>query len=73
VREGEELVSRTVKDKGATASGGGAGVPAKASTKRAARKTAPSEERAPPSPIQTLKSAVKKAATTKSKSRKSRR
>ncbi len=72
VHEGEELVTRALKEKGVQANGA-AGVPAKASTKRAARKTAPSAERAPRSPIQALKSAVKKAAGTKSKSRKSRR
>jgi ribonuclease R len=70
VREGEELVNRAMKDKGLPASGL-AGVPAKASTKRAARKTAPSADRVPRSPIQALKSAVKTAAT--KKSRKGRR
>jgi ribonuclease R len=70
VREGEELLNRAMKDKGA-APAGVAGVPAKASTKRAARKTAPADDRAPRSPIQALKTAVKKAAT--KKSRKSRR
>ena len=70
VRDGEELVARAMKDKGAPAAAG-AGVPAKASTKRAARKTAPAADHAPRSPIQELKTAVKKAAT--KKSRKSRR
>jgi ribonuclease R len=70
VREGEELVNRAMKEKGLPPPPG-AGVPAKASTKRAARKTAPASERAPRSPIQALKTAVKKAAT--KKSRKSRR
>ena len=70
VHEGEELITRAMKDKGAPMAAG-AGVPAKASTKRAARKTAPTAEPAPRSPIQALKTAVKKAAT--KKSRKSRR
>jgi ribonuclease R len=71
VREGEELVNRAMKEKGVVANGGN-GVPAKASAKRAARKTAPVADRGARSPIQSLKAAVKKAAT-KSKSRKSRR
>ncbi|MBI2768620.1 MAG: ribonuclease R [Burkholderiales bacterium] len=72
VREGEELLAGALKDKG-VGSGRGAGVPAKASTKRAARKAAPAPaERAPRSPIQSLKAAVKKAATGKPKSRKRR-
>ena len=70
VREGEELLTRALKDKGV--SGGPAraasGVPAKSSTKRAARKTAGDAK----SPIQSLKAAVKKAAS-KSKTRKTRR
>ena len=70
VRDGEELVNRALKDKGLPVTGG-AGVPAKASTKRAARKTAPVTDRAARLPIQALKTAVKKAAT--KKSRKSRR
>ena len=72
VHEGEELVSRAMKDKGvAGGAGRGAptGTPAKSSTKRAAHKTASAE---PKSPIQSLKAAVKKAAG-KSKSRKPRR
>ncbi len=77
VREGEELLSRAMKDKGAggPATGRGApqGVPAKSSAKRAAKAArTPSVDRAPRSPIQELKASVKKAAA-KSKSRKSRR
>jgi len=77
VREGEELLSRAMKDKGAggPATGRGApqGVPAKSSAKRAAKAArTPSADRAPRSPIQELKASVKKAAA-KSKSRKSRR
>jgi ribonuclease R len=73
VHEGEELVGRAMKEKGVAPSGP-AGVPAKASAKRAARKSAPEPGERARSPIQALKSAVKKAATTKSKSgRKSRR
>jgi ribonuclease R len=73
VHEGDELVGRALKEKGVSPSGP-AGVPAKASTKRAARKSAPAAGERARSPIQALKSAVKKAATTKSKSgRKSRR
>jgi ribonuclease R len=75
VREGEELTTRAMKDKGVAAPAG-AGVPAKASAKRAARKSAPAagDRERPRSPIQALKSAVKKAATTTSKNgRKSRR
>jgi ribonuclease R len=73
VREGEELVNRAMKDKAVPAAAGN-GLPAKASTKRAARKTAPAPGERARSPIQALKSAVKKAATTKSKSgRKGRR
>ena len=72
VREGEELLTRAMKDKGVPGGGnarGAAGVPAKSSTKRAAKKAASSESK---SPIQALKAAVKKAAG-KSKSRKTRR
>jgi ribonuclease R len=70
VREGEELTSRALKDKGVTGNGRGAaaGVPAKSSTKRAARKASAE----PQSPIQALKSAVKTAAN-KGKARKIRR
>ncbi|MEP6791651.1 MAG: ribonuclease R, partial [Ramlibacter sp.] len=71
VREGEELLAGALKDKGA-GPGRGAGVPAKASAKRAARKPAPAQpERAPKPPIQSLKAAVKNAAG-KNKSRKRR-
>jgi ribonuclease R len=70
VREGEELVARASKDKGVApgATRGGAGVPAKSSTKRAAKKAMAE----PKSPIHALKAAVKKAAG-KTKSRKTRR
>ena len=71
VREGEELIARAMKEKGVATAGPG-GAPVKASSKRAVRKSLPPQDRAPASPIQALKSAVKKAAT-KSKSRKSRR
>jgi ribonuclease R len=74
VREGEELVSRAMKEKGVTSGagrGGASGVPAKSSTKRAAKKAATAE---PKSSIQALKAAVKKVAgKSKSKSRKPRR
>ncbi len=70
VREGEELVTRAMKDKGVPAGRGAAsGVPAKSSAKRAAKKAAAGE---PKSPIQALKAAVKKSAG-KSKTRKTRR
>jgi ribonuclease R len=72
VREGEELASRAMKDKGVPGGagrGGASGVPAKSSTKRAAKKAATAE---PKSSIQALKAAVKKVAG-KSKSRKPRR
>ena len=77
VREGEDLLSRAMKDKGAGGSSAGRGapqgVPAKSSAKRAAKAArTPSADRAPRSPIQELKASVKKAAA-KSKSRKSRR
>jgi len=69
VREGEELTARAMKDKGLPA----AGVPVKASAKRGARgKGEAAQARAPASPIQALKSAVKKAAS-KMKGRKPRR
>ncbi|MDP3760085.1 MAG: ribonuclease R [Ramlibacter sp.] len=70
VREGEELLARALKDKGVSSgpARGASGVPAKSSTKRAARKTAGDAK----SPIQSLKAAVKKAAS-KSKTRKTRR
>jgi ribonuclease R len=71
VHEGDELVSRAMKDKGAGAAGGRAstGTPAKSSAKRAAHKSASADAK---SPIQSLKAAVKKAAG-KSKTRKTRR
>ena len=70
VREGEELVARALKDKGVPSGGrGAAGVPAKSSTKRAAKRSAAEPASAT---IHGLKAAVKKAAG-KSKSRKSRR
>jgi ribonuclease R len=72
VREGEELASRAMKDKGVPSGvgrGGASGVPVKSSTKRAAKKAATAE---PKSSIQALKAAVKKVAG-KSKSRKPRR
>jgi len=69
VREGEDLVARAMKDKGA-AIGHEEGVPAKASTKkRAAKKAAAKTGR---SPLQAVKAVAKKAAT-KSKVRKARR
>ncbi len=70
VREGEELTGRAMKDKGVA---GGGGVPAKASEKRASRKKAEAPGERDRSPIQALRSAVKKAVTTKSKDRKPRR
>ncbi len=76
VREGEELVARAMKDKGVMREGSGRiasdGVPVKTSVKRAAKKAAASTERAPKSPIQALKSAVRQAAA-KSKGRNARR
>ncbi len=69
VREGEELTGRAMKDKGVA----GGGVPAKVSEKRASRKKAEVPGESDRSPIQALRSAVKKAATTKSKGRKPRR
>jgi ribonuclease R len=75
VREGEEMLSRTMKEKGLAHEGAARtaadGVPAKASLKRA-RKAGAARERAPKSAIQELKSAGKKAAA-KSRGRKSRR
>jgi ribonuclease R len=64
VREGEELLGRAMKDKGVEPRGAAA----KAGKKAAAKKPA----RAPKSPLQELKSAVKKAAA-KTKSRRTRR
>jgi ribonuclease R len=69
VREGEELVTRALKDKSVAPVGRGAGVPAKSSTKRAAKRSAAEPTTAT---IHGLKAAVKKAAG-KSKNRKSRR
>jgi ribonuclease R len=80
VREGEELMARAMKDKGAASSG----VPVKASAKRSTRHKAEAgnaESRAergtsatagPQSAMQAFKSAVKKAAN-KMKGRKPRR
>jgi ribonuclease R len=78
VREGEDpLVRAAMKDKGVgrerERGGGGEGMPQKSSAKRAARKAPGSDERAPRSPIQALKSAVKNAAGKKKSSRKPRR
>jgi ribonuclease R len=67
VREGEELLSRALKDKGVP-NGPPRGGAEKSSGKRAGKKAAPETK----SPIQALKSAVKKAAS-KSKTRKTRR
>ena len=62
VREGDELGGRALRDKG-LAPAAERGHPAKASTKRAARQQREVERGgARPSPIQALKSAVKKAA-----------
>ncbi|RYX93776.1 MAG: ribonuclease R [Comamonadaceae bacterium] len=74
IREGEELVARAMKDKGAGGPGGrGApdGAPPKSSARRSPRKAEAPQDRAPRSPIQNLKTAVKKAVG--KKSRKSRR
>lgn len=76
VREGEELGTRAMKDKGVAPSG----VPVKASAKRSARKKPEAfaerddraVERAPQSAMQAFKTAVKKA-TNKMKGRKARR
>lgn len=75
VREGEDPAVRAIKEK-AGAGGTGGGVPQKASSKkRAAARKAPggNEGRAPRSPIQALKAAVKNAAGKKKSSRKPRR
>ncbi len=76
VREGEELVARAMKDKGAapagTGRGGAEGAPAKSSRQRATKAAEGGRDRAPRSPIDALKASVKKAAS-KSKSRKPRR
>jgi ribonuclease R len=80
VREGEELTSRALRDKGVMheSADDPRGVPRKTSVKRAARKADDAHKRALPSPIQALKASVKAAtkkaaAKTKGKSRKSRR
>lgn len=74
VREGEDPAVRAIKEKGGAGAAGG-GVPQKASSKKraAARKTPGGEGRAPRSPIQALKAAVKNAAGKKKSSRKPRR
>jgi ribonuclease R len=71
VHEGQELLTRAMKEKGVAGAGARAatGTPAKSSTKRAAHKTASAQ---PKSPIQAVKASVKKAAG-KSKTRKPRR
>src|SRR6059058_1988505 len=70
VREGEELMARAMKDKGAPVGGGEQGVPAKASIKRAAKKAAGKGEKK--SPLQAAKAAAKKAVA-KAKAKKPRR
>ena len=70
VREGEELTSRALKDKGLP---GPTGVPAKAADKRSGRKRSEAS-RSAQSPIQALRSAVKKATSKmKGKGRSARR
>ncbi len=72
VREGDELTSRALRDKG-LAPAGERGQPAKQSAKRAARQQREAERGAArASPIQALKSAVKKAAAKAKKSGKPR-
>ncbi len=79
VREGEELTSRALRDKGlAHDDEETTGVPRKAGHKRAARKSSDAQKRALPSPIQALKASVKAAAKkvvdkAKGKGRKTRR
>ncbi|MEK9804043.1 MAG: VacB/RNase II family 3'-5' exoribonuclease, partial [Curvibacter sp.] len=80
VREGEELTSRALRDKGLGHADDDepTGVPRKASVKRAARKNSDAQKRALPSPIQALKASVKAAAKkvvakAKGKGRKPRR
>jgi ribonuclease R len=77
VREGEEFLARALKDKGLAEGRATGGVPVKASTRRAARKTSDASQRALPSPIQALKASVKaaskKAVAKSSKGRKGRR
>ena len=73
VREGDELLSRAMRDKG-VAPAGERGQPAKSSAKRAARQQREADRGAArPSPIQALKSAVKKAAAKGKKSGKPRK
>ena len=70
VREGEELTNRALKDKGLA---GPTGVPAKAADKRSGRKKGDAS-RSAQSPIQALRSAVKKATSKmKGKARTARR
>jgi ribonuclease R len=68
VREGEELVNRALKDKGVAT-----GAPAKASTKRAAKKAVPAAGRAAKPAVQAPKLVAKKATTKPKGGRKSRR
>ena len=73
VREGDELLSRAMRDKG-VAPAGESGQPAKSSAKRAARQQREADRGAArPSPIQALQSAVKKAAAKGKKSGKPRK
>ena len=73
VREGDELLSRAMRDKG-VAPAGESGQPAKSSAKRAARQQREANRGAArPSPIQALQSAVKKAAAKGKKSGKPRK
>ncbi|MDO5691163.1 MAG: ribonuclease R [Pseudomonadota bacterium] len=72
VREGDELTARALRDKGVSANGE-RGTPAKQSAKRAARKQRDAERGAYASPIQALKSAVKKAAAKGGKNGKPRK
>ena len=64
VREGEELTSRALRDKGLPHGDDDepTGVPRKASQKRAQKKAGDAGKRALPSPIQALKASVKAAA-----------
>ncbi|MFN4361544.1 MAG: ribonuclease R [Hylemonella sp.] len=80
VRDGEELTSRALRDKGLPHGDEEepAGVPRKASQKRAQKKAGDAQKRALPSPIQALKASVKAAAKkvvdkAKGKGRKTRR
>ena len=73
VREGDELLSRAMRDKG-VAPAGERGQPAKSSAKRVARQQREADRGAArPSPIQALQSAVKKAAAKGKKSGKPRK